>query len=200
MQVAANPAPGSHFAGWTGEVSGSEPRQAVVMDAAKSLAAVFARSEPLRPGRNEGRDAANLPSVPALTAAGTAMSVLVPPDAAELTVRFRLSSAAEADLYVRRGSEVRSEPVRTLARRLASMPPSSRSPGVPARRSRPSGNRLHAWRATPTASASPFRAGSGGFGERCGWRSGAAGSSRRGPRLSRACPPPGQTQDRRPSG
>ena len=50
VQVAANPAPRWHFAGWTGEVSGSEPRQAVVMDAAKSLAALFARSEPLRPG------------------------------------------------------------------------------------------------------------------------------------------------------
>ena len=109
VQVAANPAPRWHFPGWTGEVSGSEPRQAVVMDAAKSLAAVFARSEPLRPGamkdvtlRTSGRFQ--------LHGGRDGYDVLVPPDAAELTLRFRSSSAAEADLYVRRGSEVRSEP------------------------------------------------------------------------------------------
>ena len=110
VQVTANPAPGWHFAGWTGEVSGSEPRQAVVMDAAKSLAAVFARSEPLRPGatkdvtlRTSGRFQ--------LHGGRDGWNVLVPPDAAELTLRFRSSSAAEVDLDVRRGSEVRSEPV-----------------------------------------------------------------------------------------
>ena len=109
VQVAANPAPRWHFPGWTGEVPGSEPRQAVVMDAAKSLAAVFARSEPLRPGatkdvtlRTSGRFQ--------LHGGRDGWNVLVPPDAAELTLRFRSSSAAEAHLYVRRGSEVRSEP------------------------------------------------------------------------------------------
>ena len=121
MQVAANPAPRWHFAGWTGEVSGSEPRQAVVMDAAKSLAAVFARSEPLRPGatkdvtlRTSGRFQ--------LHGGRDGYDVLVPPDATELTVRFRSSSAAESDLYVRRGSEVRSSrPTRWLSMAAASV-------------------------------------------------------------------------------
>ena len=109
MQVAANPAPRWHFAGWTGEESGSEPRQAVVMDAAKSLAAVFARSEPLRPGATKDvtpRTSSRFQ----LYGGRDGYDVLVPPDATELTVRFRSSSAAEADLYVRRGSEVPSEP------------------------------------------------------------------------------------------
>ena len=50
VQVTAAPAPGWHFAGWTGEVSGSELQQAIVMDAAKSLEAVFTESMPLQPG------------------------------------------------------------------------------------------------------------------------------------------------------
>ena len=67
------------------------------MDAAKSLAAVFARSEPLRPGatkdvtlRTSGRFQ--------LHGGRDGYDVLVPPDATELTVRFRSSSAAESRL------------------------------------------------------------------------------------------------------
>ena len=37
--------------------------------------------------------------------------VLVPRDAAEMTVRFQTSSAAEVDLYVQRGNDVWSESV-----------------------------------------------------------------------------------------
>ena len=109
VQVTPVPAPGWHFAGWTGEVSGSEPQQAIVMDAAKSLEAVFTESMPLQPG--ESTDV-TLPTSTQfrLYAGADGLNVLVPPDAAELTVRFRSSSAEEVDLYVQRGSEVWSEP------------------------------------------------------------------------------------------
>ena len=109
VQVTPVPAPGWHFAGWTGEVSGSEPQQAIVMDAAKSLEAVFTESMPLQPG--ESTDV-TLPTSTQfrLYAGAHGLNVLVPPDAAELTVRFRSSSAEEVDLYVQRGSEVWSEP------------------------------------------------------------------------------------------
>ena len=192
MQVTANPAPGSHFAGWTGEVSGSEPRQAVVMDAAKSLAAVFARSEPLRPGAT--KDVTPRTSRRFQLYGGRdGYDVLVPPDATELTVRFRSSSAAEADLYVRRGSEVRSEPGDAGETPCihADFESTSRGASETIAIKRKSTPRMAS---DVYSSASPFLGDSGGFGERCGWRSGAAGSSRRGPRLSRACPPPGQTR------
>ncbi len=54
VQVTAVPDAKEHFAGWTGEVSGHEPMQTVVMDAPNSLEAVFTSSAPLNP--NEKRD------------------------------------------------------------------------------------------------------------------------------------------------
>ena len=70
VHVTAVPATGWHFAGWTGEVSGSEPQQAIVMDAAKSLEAVFTESMPLEPGGIDGLDVPKLQSVPALCRRG----------------------------------------------------------------------------------------------------------------------------------
>ena len=111
VQVTAVPAPGWHFAGWTGEVPGSDLQQAIVMDAAKSLEAVFTESMPLQTGRTDGLDPPNLQSVPGFTVARTDINVLVPPDAAE-TGRSDSNrpSAEEVDLYVQLGREVWSEP------------------------------------------------------------------------------------------
>ena len=105
VQVTANPGPGSRFAGWIGEVPGSEPDQAFVMDAAKWLEAVFARSEPVRAGETNG--VTLQPSDRFVL--HSAYHVLVPPDATALTVRFQSSSTEEVDLYVRRGVSVWSE-------------------------------------------------------------------------------------------
>ena len=106
VQVTANPGPGSRFAGWIGEVPGSEPSQAFVMDAAKWLEAVFTRSEPVRAGETKG---VTLQPVDRFVLHNS-YHVLVPPDATALTVRFQSSSAEELDLYVHRGWSVRSEP------------------------------------------------------------------------------------------
>ena len=103
VHVTAGAAPGWHFAGWTGEVSGPEPGQAVVMDAAKSLEAVFSTSEPLQSGEAES---VSLPASAGFRLySGTGgYSMLVPPDATEMTVRYESSSAADVDLYVHRGT------------------------------------------------------------------------------------------------
>ena len=102
VHVTAGTEPGLRFAGWTGEVSGSEPGQAVVMDAAKSLEAVFSTSEPLQSGEAE---TVTLPASPEfrLVSGIGGYSMLVPADATEMTVRFESSSAADVDLYVHRG-------------------------------------------------------------------------------------------------
>ena len=105
VQVTANPGPGSRFAGWIGEVPGSEPSQAFVMDAAKWLEAVFTHSEPVRAGETKG---VTLQPVDRFVLHNS-YHVLVPPDATALTVRFQSSSAEEVDLYVHRGWSVRSE-------------------------------------------------------------------------------------------
>ncbi len=106
VQVTANPGPGSRFAGWIGEIWGSEPGQAFVMDAAKLLKAFFTQqSEPVRVGETKGVTLQPLDRF----VLHDSYYVLVPPDATALTVRFRSSSAEEVDLYVRRGRNVRSE-------------------------------------------------------------------------------------------
>ena len=97
VSVTAVPEGRERFAGWTGEVSGYEATQTVVMDAEKSLEAVFTRSELLSP--NEEREL--------VLAANRRFrlldfSVVAPRDAAEMTVRFRSRSAAEVDLYMNR--------------------------------------------------------------------------------------------------
>ncbi|MCY4594024.1 MAG: hypothetical protein OXC19_04415, partial [Bryobacterales bacterium] len=108
VQVMANPGPGRNFAGWAGEVSGSERAQMVVMDAAKWMKAFFTSSEPLQPGeRKSVRLRAS--SRFQLYASSSGYSILVPSDAAELTVRFESSSGSAVDLYVRRGDLVRQE-------------------------------------------------------------------------------------------
>ncbi|MYE05848.1 MAG: hypothetical protein F4Y04_01255 [Chloroflexi bacterium] len=109
VQVAAMPGSGWHFAGWIGEVSDYEPVRTIVMDAAKTLEAVFAESEPIRPGETKNVTLRASERFH-LYSGSEGYNVLVPPDAAEVTVRFQSSSAAEVDLYVHRGGSVRWEP------------------------------------------------------------------------------------------
>ena len=106
VRVTANPSPGHRFAGWVGEVSGSEPSQTVVMDSAKLLEAVFTPSEPLNAGESKS---VTLQASDQFQLYGHSRgySVLVPRDSSELTVRFQSSSVGEVDLYVRRGSSAR---------------------------------------------------------------------------------------------
>ncbi|MCY4597303.1 MAG: M12 family metallopeptidase, partial [Bryobacterales bacterium] len=106
--LTALPPRGQRFAGWTGEASGPGTVLTVVMDAAKSIEGVFARNELLLPDEEEDvvLDAASRFT---LYSHGQGWHVLAPRDAAEMTVRFQASSAAEVDLYVRRGSAVWSE-------------------------------------------------------------------------------------------
>ena len=102
VRVTANPSQGHRFAGWVGEISGSEPSQTVVMDSAKLLEAVFTRSEPLKAGESKS---VTLPASDQFQLYGDSRgySVLVPRDSSELTVRFQSSSVGEVDLYVHRG-------------------------------------------------------------------------------------------------
>ena len=109
VHVTAAPSPDKHFAGWTGDVAGYDPAQLVVMESAKSIEAVFTHSPPLRPG--ETRELLlGATSRFEIYNFARGWNVLVPPDGAELTVRFQSSSAADVDLYVRRASEVRARP------------------------------------------------------------------------------------------
>ena len=98
----AIPSRGWQFAGWIGEVSGSEPSQTVVMDSAKLLEAVFTTSAPLQLGETKSVTL-QASSRFRLYGDSRAYSVLVPRDSSELTVRFRSSSLGEVDLYVHRG-------------------------------------------------------------------------------------------------
>ena len=109
VQVAAMPGSGWHFAGWIGEFSNSGPVQTIVMDAAKTLEAVFAESEPIRPGETKNVTLRASEQFH-LYSGSEGYNLLVPPDAAEVTVRFQSSSAAEVDLYVHQGGSVRWEP------------------------------------------------------------------------------------------
>ena len=109
VQVTANPGSGRRFSGWIGEVSGSEPAQTIVMDGAKWLEAVFTESEPVRPGESR-RVTLRASDRFQLYSGSEGYNVLVPPDAAELTVRFQSSSAEEVDLRVHRAGSVRLEP------------------------------------------------------------------------------------------
>ena len=106
VRVTARPGSGWHFAGWIGEVSDSGPVQTIVMDAAKTLEAFFSESEPIRPGETKN---VTLPASERfhLYSGSEGYNVLVPPDAAEMTVRFQSSSAEEVDLYVHGGGSVR---------------------------------------------------------------------------------------------
>ena len=102
VRVTANPSQGHRFAGWVGEISGSEPSQTVVMDSAKLLEAVFTRSEPLKPGESKSVRL-QAPDQFQLYDDSRAYSVLVPRDSSEFTIRFQSSSVGEVDLYVHRG-------------------------------------------------------------------------------------------------
>lgn len=105
VSVTAQPAPGWHFAGWMGAVSGKAPTATVVMDGPQFLEAAFTLSEPLQTG---ARREIALPGAPwpEVHSRETGYNVFVPPDAVELTVEFRSSAAAEVDLYVAHGYEV----------------------------------------------------------------------------------------------
>lgn len=105
VSVTAQPAPGWHFAGWMGAVSGKAPTATVVMDGPKFLEAAFTLSEPLQTGT---RQEIALPATPwpEVHSRETGYNVFVPPDAVELTVEFRSPAAAEVDLYVALGYEV----------------------------------------------------------------------------------------------
>ena len=103
VAVTAAPERGEYFAGWTGEVSGSDSALTVMMNAVQDLDAAFTRSKPLRPDEE-----LEVSERSAFNSYEAGWHVLVPRDAAEMTVRFQASVAAEVDLYVRRGLEVRS--------------------------------------------------------------------------------------------
>ena len=106
--LTALPPRGQRFAGWSGEASGPGTAMTVVMDAAKSIEGVFTHSELLLPDEEEDvvLDAA---SRFVLYSYDQGWHVLVPRDAAEMTVRFQASSAAGVDLYIQRGFAVSSE-------------------------------------------------------------------------------------------
>ena len=129
VQVTARPSSGWHFAGWTGEVSDSGPVQTIVMDAAKTLEAFFTESEPIRLGATKN---VTLPASERfhLYSGSEGFNVLVPPDAAEVTVRFQSSSAAEVDLYVHRGGSVSWEPGDSAETPLIRADFESASPGA----------------------------------------------------------------------
>ena len=109
VQVTAAPSSDKHFAGWTGDVSGYDPVQLVVMESAKSIEAVFTYSQPLRPGEKKEMVLGASDRFEIYNSA-RGWNVLVPPGGSELTVRFQSSSTADVDLYVRRASEVRARP------------------------------------------------------------------------------------------
>ena len=109
VTLTAVPEHGGYLAGWTGDASGRDSVQTVAMDAARSVEAIFTRSQPLVPGEAKEVSLA-ASSQYRLYSGGEGCSVLVPPDATKLTVAFESSiGGAEVDLYVRRGLEVRTD-------------------------------------------------------------------------------------------
>ena len=104
--LTATPREGVHFAGWVGDVSGTELVQTVQMDSVKNIWAIFTPSEPLR---------ADEPVEIGLPASdqfdlhnfSDGHHLLVPPDAVELTVSFHSTTpGAEVDLFMTGGGEV----------------------------------------------------------------------------------------------
>ena len=109
VTLTAAPEHGGYLAGWTGDASGRDSVQTVAMDAARSVEAIFTRSQPLVPGEAKEVSLA-ASSQYRLYSGGEGCNVLVPPDAAKLAVAFESSIVgAEVDLYVRRGLEVRAD-------------------------------------------------------------------------------------------
>ena len=108
VQVTANPNQGRKFAGWIGEISGSEPSQTVVVDSAKSLEAVFTSGEPLQAGETKSVTLRSSSQFQ-FYSGSRGYSVLVPRDASEMTVRFQSASPSEVDLYVHQGRRPRWE-------------------------------------------------------------------------------------------
>ena len=196
VQVTANPGSGRRFSGWIGEVSGSEPAQTIVMDGAKWLEAVFTKSEPVRPGESR-RVTLRASDRFQLYSGSEGYNVLVPPDAAELTVRFQSSSAEEVDLRVHRAGSVRLEPGRL--RRNAHGRRRFRVDFYGSRRDGHDHTRISSASGQRHLLHRPRRSSSGGrrSRERFRQRSGAAGLSRPGLRHSHSCLQPGQTQARR---
>ena len=99
------------------------------MDGAKWLEAVFTESEPVRPGESK-RVTLRASEGFQLYSGSEGYNVLVPPDAAELTVRFQSSSAEEVDLRVHRGGSVRLEPGDSNETPRADADSGSTSPGA----------------------------------------------------------------------
>ena len=130
VTLTAVPEHGGCLAGWTGDASGRGSVQTVAMDAARSVEAIFTRSQPLVPGA--ARDVSlSASSQNRLCSGGEGCNVLVPPDAARLTVAFESSIVgAEFDLYVRRGLEVRAGEREAGAKPRIAADHESASPGA----------------------------------------------------------------------
>ena len=109
VTLTAVPEHGGYLAGWTGDASSRDGVQTVVMDAARSVQAIFTRGQPLVPG--EAKEVSlSASSQYRLSSEGEGCNVLVPPDAANLAVAFESSIVgAEVDLHVRRGLKVRAD-------------------------------------------------------------------------------------------
>ena len=106
VTMTAVPTTDRHFAGWIGDVSSPELVQTVQADAPKSLWPVFAVSQPLPPGGSAEVALAATDQLE-LHNGSDGYNVLVPSDAAELTVTFQSTTpAAEVDLYMALGREV----------------------------------------------------------------------------------------------
>ena len=107
--LTAIPQEGIHFAGWVGNVSGTELVQTIEMDSAKNVWAVFTPNEPLR---SDEPVEIVLPASDEfdLRSDADGYHLLVPPDAVELTVSFQSASpGAEVDLFMAGGREVLEE-------------------------------------------------------------------------------------------
>ena len=109
VTLTAVPEHGGYLAGWTGDASGRDSVQTVAMDAARSVEAIFTRSQPLVPG--EAKEVSlSASSQYRPYSGGEGCNVLVPPDAGKLTVAFESPIVGvEVDLQVRRGLEVRAD-------------------------------------------------------------------------------------------
>ena len=107
--LTAIPQEGVHFAGWVGNVSGTELVKTVEMDSVKNVWAVFTPNEPLR--SDESVEIV-LPASDEfdLRSSTDGYHLLLPPDAVELTVSFESATpGAEVDLFMASGREVLEE-------------------------------------------------------------------------------------------